>query len=39
MSTFTEEELASMELVRTNIEGMSEHDIEKKVSLLSEKGV
>ncbi len=35
MSAFTEEELANMELVRTNIEGMSEHDIDKAVSTLS----
>ena len=39
MSAFTEEELANMELVRTNIEGRSEHDIEKKVSPLAEKRV
>ena len=32
MSSFTEEELANMEFVRTNIEGMSEHDIDKAVS-------
>ena len=36
MSAFTEEELANMELVRTNIEGMSEHDIDKAVSPLSD---
>ena len=36
MSAFTEEELTNMELVRTNIDGMSEHDIDKAVSPLSE---
>ena len=36
MSAFTEDELTNMELVRTNIEGMSEHDIDKAVSPLSE---
>lgn len=33
---FTEEELANMELVRMNIEGMSEHDLEKAVTPLAD---